>query len=387
MLNSYKTLINGIATAVNALKAEVKSGLAAVNSKISDVSKALTDGLATIPVEDDLTIVRDADGKLSTSLNAYERDLDITWDGDTTGLASFKYSNDGDVYTFYHVSDKVITEEVFLDANTTVTSAHTDGDNVDKYDGSDNWFQVVKGGNVLILASMGWVFRTQTFTAVVALEDNAAMSQNGLTITAPKKGIYFPKTEDGEYVKEIRNHKIQMIDEKFLPATPAANTIVNITGIGTTDDPYVADVEYEKVLEGFNNGANIIAFWKKDGNQLCGRLMCCFSSGALFFMAFYDYDGWQLPYEATAAYVLMWTSGGKISSRKRLILNNDCVAQEVSGDLYANYRYVPSVEAVFNAFENLKSDFVLNSSTEGSSKQFKITVDDSGTISATEVTS
>ena len=52
------------------------------------------------------------------------------------------------------------------------------------------------------------------------------------------------------------------------------------------------------------------------------------------------------------------------------------------------YRYVPAgiVKIPKEYVEGLEEGMVINSSTPGSTKKFKITVDDTGTISATEVT-
>ena len=52
------------------------------------------------------------------------------------------------------------------------------------------------------------------------------------------------------------------------------------------------------------------------------------------------------------------------------------------------YRYVPAgiVKIPKEYVEGLEEGMIINSSTAGSTKKFKITVDDTGTISATEVT-
>ncbi len=51
------------------------------------------------------------------------------------------------------------------------------------------------------------------------------------------------------------------------------------------------------------------------------------------------------------------------------------------------YMSIYSGEQIDNAVGNvLDGDIIIPSSTSGSSKKFRITVDDSGTISATEVT-
>lgn len=67
--------------------------------------------------------------------------------------------------------------------------------------------------------------------------------------------------------------------------------------------------------------------------------------------------------------------------------NND-IDNKIAGTLLpvpnpaANGQFVQ----VVNGFYALSSDIIVPSSTSGSSKKFKITVDDSGTITATEVT-
>lgn len=78
------------------------------------------------------------------------------------------------------------------------------------------------------------------------------------------------------------------------------------------------------------------------------------------------------------------------------IIQNDIIVQIVTTDTSASHTIsfswmVPKVIKIDEKYlpDNVvtKSDeLIINSSTEGSTKKFKITVDDSGTISATEVT-
>ena len=56
---------------------------------------------------------------------------------------------------------------------------------------------------------------------------------------------------------------------------------------------------------------------------------------------------------------------------------------KVNGDLESSYQLYPRNEEFA---KRVGADVVIPSSTSGSTKKFKITVDDSGTLTATEVT-
>ena len=76
--------------------------------------------------------------------------------------------------------------------------------------------------------------------------------------------------------------------------------------------------------------------------------------------------------------------------REAAFLANGGIVVRFDNDPNNQYEYKPK-NGTYNIskYESIRypKTFTLQSSTKGSSKQFRITVDDSGTISATEVTS
>ena len=57
-----------------------------------------------------------------------------------------------------------------------------------------------------------------------------------------------------------------------------------------------------------------------------------------------------------------------------------------SSGLYVEFFSYGTIKKIDEKFLPVMDSVILNSSTSGSSKKFKITVNDSGTISATEIT-
>lgn len=412
MLNSYKTLINGIATAVNALKAEVKK----LSGKVDNID---------LPEIDGQTIIKGADGKLSTSLGAYERNIDITWDGDTTGLESFtlSYTVGGDSMRipYYRLSDKVLTEDDIW-ASTMVNTSYAKDVKTDF--ATETWGTgILKGDGCFIVYNL--IFAIWGMPAIfVVTEEHASYSysetsdegvKSTLSISdIPHKGTYFVRflsaDKDAIFVKELKVRRLKTIDKKFLPAAEGETMVVNISGNGTSDDPYVADMTFDNVYEGYKSKANIIAL----RNSSAMHLM----SADEYNMKFVYLDNrlnWAPGYPTLNTFT--WErSGEKLYFTQKSLLYSGCVTDDLykSSPNENEYYSVPTVsavkdafkalpqitttidadstdeqgasaKAVYNRFESLKTEFILNSSTSGSSKQFKITVDDSGTISATEV--
>lgn len=96
MLNSYKTLINGIATAVNALKAEVKK----LSGKVDNID---------LPEIDGQTIIKGADGKLKTAIGGHDYEFLVGRD-DSSNIGAGDVINvddgtsEGDPRTYYWYS-------------------------------------------------------------------------------------------------------------------------------------------------------------------------------------------------------------------------------------------------------------------------------------------
>lgn len=135
----------------------------------------------------------------------------IEWDGNTDGRDSFVFSNSDNNVTFYKVSDIIPLPseviggtEVFTNNDGTVFSYTITSDSVYENEGCFSALEVL--------------FITKTdFTF------------NGVSITAPSTGCYFPYL-GGNYISNITYNSVivHQIDEKFIPDTIAR--ISDITG-------------------------------------------------------------------------------------------------------------------------------------------------------------
>lgn len=393
MLNSYKTLINGIATAVNALKAEVKK----LSGKVESID---------LPEIDGQTIIKGADGKLKTAIGGHDYEFDI-YHGDGSGVDSIISVDDGDVegLGYFRYSAFTPSAEQLKGAKIGVV------DNINAFAISN----VTKAGSVAAKVFCSHPSLSGIVAAYVIYADDVSL--DGFAF--PKKGTYFLF-----FFNRLWKGTFEKVNEKFLPPMPMT---VNVTGAGTDDDPYIADRTSDEIYEAVKAGMSVVAHLPEDDGRdyLEYQLIDADRRGFAYFFGI-DSSGdnsraYALPLRQLRirddgkASVYNWylhhdnqkemrqSAGNGYYYALRLgeyataeiiderynktakVITSNYVKSDI-GNIYSENE-VPSVQAVYNRFESLKTNFVLNSSTSGSSKQFKITVDDSGTISATEVTS
>ena len=198
--------------------------------------------------------------------------------------------------------------------------------------------------------------------------DTPSLANNNSGLEFPFS-IYIHGTRDGKdtsnyftldkdtlpHTITVEKYTTKQIDEKYLPET-AATKYINITE--TRNDGNVvfsADRTFADILQDVKNGANVVCIYEGDFYQLNSIT----GEAALFCQIYSEETG-----ERTLA-PLVYNYVG--------ILNDGSI---MSSDVELPYYYRALCSEV---------PLVVNSSTSGSSKKFKITVDDSGTITATEL--
>lgn len=146
----------------------------------------------------------------------------------------------------------------------------------------------------------------------------------------------------------VEKYTMKKIDEKYLPATTKH---VNITRtIVDGNETFIADRTHADILQDIVNGVNVVVIYDDYVYQLVGA-----TSEGLIFCQFIQLD------LAPAVYNL--------------------IAIQPNGNILVSEVFLPEYYRAMCSNVPL----VVASSTSGSSKRFKITVDDSGTITATEL--
>lgn len=168
--------------------------------------------------------------------------------------------------------------------------------------------------------------------------------------------------DDAEYYFEFYTPKvIKQLDQKYIPPQ---TVYVNITE--NEDGSLSADKTYVEIKEHINNGGQVVAVLE----YMSFDILAVFDGGVQFVVVFPD--------------------GGYFNYASLVILDDDSVIISAMGrskqlppvTTSDNGKFLQVVGGTWKA----SSDVIIPSSTSGSTKKFKITVDDSGTISATEVT-
>lgn len=164
-----------------------------------------------------------------------------------------------------------------------------------------------------------------------------------------------------EIVRESQE-EVKQIDPKYIPNP---NVIVNIT---ETDGTFTADKTFDEVKALIDSGADVkcrVETSVADYVGLNGRGdVMCFEA-TVFKGPYLKLFIWFAPDEI---FVEVFNIGDSLLPTVSASDNNKFLS-------------------VVNGAWKTSSDIIVPSSTSGSSKKFKITVDDSGAISATEVTS
>ncbi|MGN0899245.1 MAG: hypothetical protein ACI4OQ_09155, partial [Escherichia coli] len=144
--------------------------------------------------------------------------------------------------------------------------------------------------------------------------------------------------------------------------------------IVTVDDKGYADYTAEQIIDSANNGKVCILIHKGKGKKV------------------YLYGGGNKSSLSTADFYFPGSGNNKCELMDRLSGETTASLSHVSFETVATKTSAgviiigDGLEEVAGSDGKVRVSYIMNSSTEGSTKKFKLTVDDSGTLSAVEVT-
>lgn len=288
--------------------------------------------------------------------------LNITWDGNTEGLVSPGGN-------WYKISDLVLTDEQIQSTTITVSTGESFSTSEEFVKISDEIAMVLKGVVVFVNA------------------DNAECND----IIFPESGIY-AMTNNGVYIASITSTEpitvppvYHTLPEEFLPFnSKAMRVVVTETSDGDTSI-FSADKTYAEISE----------------HILAGGMVYCIHNGDVYTL-YFSSALWAVSTYATMpnrhCFVQLRYDTGKIQTIE--LDEHGGVYFDIIG--YANSDYVvrtPSTASVGQTIVvkavndtgrptewEAVDPWIIASSTDGSTKKFKIAVDDNGTLTATEVT-
>lgn len=251
----------------------------------------------------------------------YKNFEDIYWDGDTTDKIVVEFTDSEEGY--HHTFYKIC--DIILTANQldgTKYTTHNDG-----------YITQILSEDMVEYES-GSVVDEGYFAHIVSIAvDNDTVNIYGDNIVFPKSGLYVKSYSNGNYIDHIiPSTTTVLIDRKYLPDN------------GVT---YISDIYSSDILD--------------------------LGKGLYFFDTLYEVYG---------------------SDGQYFLLSGFCRIDNLSdnGKYFILYDYgvkykVDSNKAIVDMTPIYEKDidYIITSSTEGSTKKFKIIVDDSGTISAKEV--
>lgn len=296
----------------------------------------------------------------------YEEGFDITWDGDTTGRVSI--AQEGMPGGWYKVSDKILTADQIIGSQiTTVQNGEAMQDVI-----TDDMYLETEFGCLL-----GYVVMVAMKTGAFNVDDS--------NISIPEPGIYFTSASaEGHsmFVSSLSNLTVRPFDDKYIPDTVARK-----------DEVYTKD----EIYTNYNHTISITWDGNKDGKD------------TFLFNAFNYYKiSDEVPVFKRIQSVS--TSSNGSSELSELYEGENCYRAGFSivvtkagacrlaaneGDTMLSFT-APSTGIYFwtndsiNAYQTslkltsfIEQDGIIVNSP---SKKWKIAVDDTGTISATEIT-
>lgn len=189
-------------------------------------------------------LVTDKDGKAQWKDQlAYDSQIEISWDGDTTGRISF---TDPLMHIYYKISDLTPGKEEIIGGTVKFSS---------------NYDPVVITQD--ITHSLGEeVYATGGDGAIiVSFVDNFDIG--GIII--PERGTYVRYDEHDEvivYAKSLTYGKIKQLNEKFLPILPNFNVIFT----DRLEGPMSCNFTYDQIREWIENDLPIVAIYRYSGS-------------------------------------------------------------------------------------------------------------------------
>ena len=289
----------------------------------------------------------------------YEEEVEITWDGDTTGRVSA--TAEGMPYVWYKVSDKILTPDQVIGGTITVIQ-------------NGEATQSVITGDAYSEVEFGYM----TSDAYVFIVEKAGDFNIGINVHIPEPGVYFVNViANGMSVRvsSLSNIIAHPFDDKYIPNTIARKDEVytnyshtmSITWDGNTDgkDTFVwDDWHYYKMSDAapeFKHIQSVSTSRSDDSTKntelyegkncyKAGLGIVVTKAGACQLAA--NEGGTIKPFTAPSTGIYFWG-------------DNDVYQTDLEASLFIE-----------------QDGIIVNSA----SKKWKIAVDDNGTISATEIT-
>lgn len=279
------------------------------------------------------------------------------WDGDATGHETIEFI---DGLSLVYLGDSIIDPSVLIGATATITN------------GVDEASTVINGDDIQEKFENVYVVAVEESGFYLVTADNTTVSYGDISFTFPYAGIYVAPKElyGGIYLSSIVKTVIKKIDNKFLP-----------TVCGKT-----ADAKGNISLEASDVGAAKLFVVTETSNGVVDKsgeqIRDAYLAGNVVIL---------VPRERSANIMYLLTVGikGHINPEGYKFFSVG-----ISSDLYIPYFRTATVYSnktvtykteELARYERSRSSITLDSSTEGSTKRFNITVDDSGTISAKEI--
>ena len=292
----------------------------------------------------------------------YEEGVEITWDGDTTGRV--KATVDGMPYVWYKVSDKILTADQIIGG--TVTGI---------YNGVSQ--SLVVTSNDIIRSDYGVVIGE---TALMISSEQGIFNMGDYNISIPESGIYFVSASDDESslsLSSFSNITVHPFDDKYIPDTVARkdeiytnyNHTMSITWDGNKNgkDTFVWNAfNYYKISDEVpvfkhiqsvstsvsSSSSELSDLYEGENCYRAGSSIVVIKAGACK-LATYE-GGTILLFIAPSTGIYFWTNN-----------SSDAYQTSLTASLFIE-----------------QDGIIVNSA----SKKWKIAVDDSGVISATEIT-
>lgn len=347
-------------------------------TKYAILKKLAGGGGTSAAVEiDNKTIVKGSDGKLKTSVGGYETvDFDITWDGDTTGKTFVEIGPE----KFYHVSDEFFTKEQLIGATVEITQ------------GSEKQSMTIAEGDV---SELNGVVTTQVGIISVPAPTTT------MGVTFEKKGVYFSAVNN-DFISRLFAVKVEKIPAKFIDQTLLEQKVDDVrtaaeTAKTTAETAQTTAMNFAKMVS-----ATVSFTFDK---QTTGRDTFVFNAFDYYKISDFNPDSADvISFNGTRAngdvYNTIQTGINCVGYGLFIVVNSpgSCSLPVTSSatmnftasssGLYAKYGEGNEINTAGTANFEMKNQtgIVLYSSTINSGKKFKISVDDSGTLSVTEVT-
>ena len=253
-------------------------------------------------------------------------------------------------------------------------AGYTEFDNVvignDLIISEEIWNVLLTKESSLIINDTGeqYEFSRETDARIEYTGDGNPSAGNLFVCKDSPKAYFYSARPDAtlgvKYMVSVPYEYAKQIDPKYIPNP---NVIVNIT---ETDGTFSADKTFDEVKALIDNGADVKCILRNNTETLVGDLINSSKQSSL------------LLFESTVY--------GEVYLKAFIVFTPDEIFVE---PLNIGDRLLPAVSAfdnnkflsAINGAWRASSDIIIPSSTSGSSKKFKITVDDSGAITATEV--